>query len=234
MKEILIPRISPYSFIFPDPRNSSKEGLVAFGGDLDPNRVLSAYKKGIFPWYNEGDPILWWSPDPRLVLYPHKLKISRSLKKILKKNIFEVKVDTAFYEVIKSCQTVKRREQEGTWILPEIVEVFTKLHHMGFAHSIEVYKDGELVGGLYGLSLGAAFFGESMFSKVSDTSKVALVKLVEISTKLGFNFIDCQISSDHLKKMGAEEISRERFLDELEIAMQKPSKIGKWELGIRN
>jgi len=234
MREILIHRLSKYSYIFPDPRDSSKEGLVAFGGDLDPNRVLSAYKMGIFPWYSEGDPILWWSPDPRFVLYPEDLKISRSLKKTLKKDIFKIKIDTNFSEVIRNCGTVKRKDQEGTWILPEIIEVFTKLHKMGFAHSIEVYKEDKLVGGLYGLSLGAAFFGESMFSKVSDASKVALVKLVEISKKFGFDFIDCQVPSEHLKRMGAIEISRDRFLDELEIALQKPGKIGKWELGIGN
>ncbi|HIE34850.1 MAG TPA: leucyl/phenylalanyl-tRNA--protein transferase, partial [Campylobacterales bacterium] len=219
----LIPKISQFSYIFPDPRNSSKEGLVAFGGDLDPNRILSAYKKGIFPWYSKGDPILWWSPDPRLVLYPDDLKISRSLKKILKKSIFEVRVDTNFKEVILNCKNIKRKDQEGTWILPEIVDAFNRLHQMGFAHSIEVYQDNKLVGGLYGLSLGAAFFGESMFSKVGNASKVALVKLVQISKEFNFDFIDCQIPTLHLKKMGAMEIGRDRFLDELELALQKPS-----------
>jgi len=232
MKKILIPKLSKYSYIFPDPRYSSKDGLVAFGGDLDPNRVLNAYKMGIFPWYSEGDPILWWSPDPRFVLYPMELKISKSLKKILKKDIFKIKIDTNFSEVIENCSKIKRKNQEGTWILPEIIEVFTKLHKMGFAHSVEVYKEGELVGGLYGVSLGAAFFGESMFSKVSDASKVALVKLVEMLKKFGFDFIDCQIPSEHLKRMGAVEISRDRFLDELQIALQKPSKIGHWTLDI--
>ena len=224
----LIPKISQFSYIFPDPRNSSKEGLVAFGGDLDPNRILSAYKKGIFPWYSKGDPILWWSPDPRLVLYPDDLKISRSLKKILKKSIFEVRVDTNFKEVILNCKNIKRKDQEGTWILPEIVDAFNRLHQMGFAHSIEVYQDNKLVGGLYGLSLGAAFFGESMFSKVANASKVALVKLVQISKEFNFDFIDCQIPTLHLKKMGAMEIGRDRFLDELELALQKPSKIRNW------
>jgi len=224
----LIPKISQFSYIFPDPRNSSKEGLVAFGGDLDPNRILSAYKKGIFPWYSKGDPILWWSPDPRLVLYPDDLKISRSLKKILKKSIFEVRVDTNFKEVILNCKNIKRKDQEGTWILPEIVDAFNRLHQMGFAHSIEVYQDNKLVGGLYGLSLGAAFFGESMFSKVGNASKVALVKLVQISKEFNFDFIDCQIPTLHLKKMGAMEIGRDRFLDELELALQKPSKIRNW------
>ncbi len=219
-----IPRLSPYSYNFPDPRYASKEGIVAYGGDLSPNRVLSAYKRGIFPWYNEGDPILWWSPDPRLVLYPDDIKISRSLKKSLKK--FHIKTDTDFRSVIQNCKSL--REDEGTWILPEVVEVFCELHEMGFAHSIEVYKEDELVGGLYGLSMGAAFFGESMFSKVSDASKVALVHLCNIAKEFNFDFIDCQVPSDHLKRMGAVEISREQFLDELEVALQKPSHIGKW------
>ena len=157
-----IPRLSPFSYNFPDPRFASEEGIVAYGGDLSVARVLAAYKRGIFPWYSEGDPILWWSPDPRLVLYPQDIKISRSLKKSLKK--FEVKTDTNFCSVIQQCRDL--RQEKGTWILPEVIDVFCELHQMGFAHSIEVYKEGELVGGLYGLSMGAAFFGESMFSKV--------------------------------------------------------------------
>lgn len=230
MREIPIPRLSKYDYIFPDPRFASKEGLVAWGGDLNPNRVLEAYKQGIFPWFNEDDPILWWSPDPRFVLYLDDFKISRSLKKVLKKDIFEVRVDTNFYGVIKGCQTMKRKEGEGTWILPEVIDTFTILHERGFAHSIEVYQDDRLVGGLYGLSMGAAFFGESMFSKVSNASKVAFVKLVEIAREFNFDFIDCQIPSDHLRRVGAKEISRDRFLDELELALKKPSIIGKWKI----
>ncbi len=220
----LIPRLSPYSFIFPDPKEAGPEGLVAYGGDLHPQRVLAAYKRGIFPWYNESDPILWWSPDPRLLLYPQDIKISRSLKKSLKK--FEVRVDTDFRGVITSCKDIRSE----TWILPEIVEVFCELHEMGFAHSIETYKDGELVGGLYGLSLGAAFFGESMFSRVSDASKVALVHLCQIAEEFGFDFIDCQIPSEHLKRLGAVEIGRVRFLEELHSALQKPGRYGKWKI----
>ncbi len=226
MKEILIPRLSPYNHIFPDPRVASKEGLVAFGGDLDPERVLAAYMQGIFPWYSQGDPILWWSPDPRLVLYPDDIKISRSLKKSMKK--FTYKVDTNFCEVIRSCKEL--REDEGTWIVPEVVDTYCELHERGFAHSIEVYREEELVGGLYGLSLGAAFFGESMFSKVSDASKAALVKLCDIAKTFGFDFIDCQVPSDHLKRLGAVEITRERFLDELDLALHKHSHLGKWNI----
>ncbi len=218
--------LSPYDHIFPDPKEASPEGLVAYGGDLHPQRVLAAYKRGIFPWYNEGDPILWWSPDPRLVLYPQDIKISRSLKKSLKK--FEVRVDNDFRQVIQSCKNIRSK----TWILPEIVELFCELHEMGFAHSIETYQDGELVGGLYGLSLGGAFFGESMFSRVSDASKVALVHLAQIAQEFSFDFIDCQIPSAHLKRMGAVEISRARFLEELDIALQKPGRYGKWKLQV--
>ena len=223
-----VPRLSVYSYNFPDPRYASPEGIVAYGGDLSPNRVLSAYKQGIFPWYNEGDPILWWSPDPRLVLYPQDIKISRSLKKSMKK--FEIVFDQNFEMVIKNCKDIR----DETWILPEIIEVFCELHEMGFAHSVETYKDGVLVGGLYGLSLGGAFFGESMFSMVSDASKAALVALSEFATEKGFDFVDCQIPSNHLKRMGAVEISRDRFLDELEIALQKPGVYGKWNLKHKN
>ncbi len=224
MSGIFIPELSPYSYNFPDPRYASKEGIVAYGGDLSPNRLLNAYKRGIFPWYSEGDPILWWSPDPRLLLYPQEIKISRSLRKSLKK--FSVKIDTDFKAVIESCREL--RQEKGTWILPEVVEAFCELHEMGFAHSVEVYRDGELVGGLYGLAIGAVFCGESMFNRMSDASKVALVHLCEISQEFGIDFIDCQVPSDHLKRLGAVEVPRSRFLDMLELAVQKSSKIGKW------
>ena len=223
MRQILIPKLSPYNHLFPDPRKASVEGLVAFGGDLHPDRVLRAYREGIFPWYSEGDPILWWSPDPRLLLYPDQIKISRSLKKSLKK--FSVTADKAFGKVIRSCRMVRMGD---TWILPEIIEVFEELHERGFAHSIEVWRGEELVGGLYGLSMGAAFFGESMFSLVRDASKVALVRLCEISKEFGFDFIDCQVPSEHLKRMGAVEVPRDIFLDQLKQALTKPSQIGKW------
>ncbi|WP_420827476.1 leucyl/phenylalanyl-tRNA--protein transferase [Nitrosophilus alvini] len=224
----MIPKLSRYDYIFPDPRYACDEGLVAFGGDLSENRLLAAYKHGIFPWYSEGDPILWWSPNPRLVLYPNDLKISKSLKKRLKKNIFEIRVDTNFKEVIENCGKIKRKDQSGSWILPEVVDAYCKLFDMGFAHSVEIYFEDRLVGGLYGVSMGAAFFGESMFSKMSDASKTALVHLCLLAKKWKFDFIDCQIPSDHLKRMGAVEISRDRFLDELEIALNKPGKIGNW------
>ncbi|BCD59718.1 MULTISPECIES: leucyl/phenylalanyl-tRNA--protein transferase [unclassified Nitratiruptor] len=225
---IYIPQLSLFSYTFPDPRFASPEGIVAFGGDLSPNRVLQAYKRGIFPWYNEGDPILWWSPDPRLVLYPEDIKISRSLKKSLKK--FEVRFDQNFEAVIRNCKDIRSE----TWILPEIIEVFCELHEMGFAHSVETYQNGELVGGLYGLSLGGAFFGESMFALVSDASKVALVHLTQFAQENGLDFIDCQIPSAHLKRLGAVEISRDQFLQELESALQKPGVFGKWNFKPKN
>ena len=220
---IIVPKLSPYSHSFPDPRLASPEGIVAYGGDLHPQRLLAAYKRGIFPWFNEEDPILWWSPDPRLVLFPDQIKISRSLKKSLKK--FEVRVDTDFRGVITKCREVR----EETWIVPELIEAFCELHEMGFAHSIETYRDGELVGGLYGLSLGGAFFGESMFSLVSDASKVALVRLCDIAKKYNFDFIDCQVPSAHLKRLGAVEMAREEFLHRLEKALEESGKYGKWE-----
>ncbi|MRJ03136.1 MAG: leucyl/phenylalanyl-tRNA--protein transferase [Epsilonproteobacteria bacterium] len=223
MRQILIPKLSPYSHIFPDPRRAGPEGLVAFGGDLHPDRVLKAYREGIFPWYSEGDPILWWSPDPRSLLYPDDIRISRSLRRSLKK--FSVTTDRAFGDVIRNCRSIRAGD---TWILPEIIEVFEELHRRGFAHSIEVWQEGRLVGGLYGLSLGAAFFGESMFSLVSDASKVALVRLCEIAREEGFAFIDCQVPSDHLRRMGAIEVRRDLFLDQLQEALQKPSLIGRW------
>ncbi len=208
-----IPQLSKYSYTFPDPREASDEGLLAWGGDLNENRLLTAYRNGIFPWYNEDDPILWWSPNPRLVLYLNDLKVSKSLKRNIKK--YEVKFDTNFKEVIKACRDIR----DETWINREIIEKYTNLHKMGFANSVETYYKGELIGGLYGISIGRVFCGESMFSKKSDASKVALYHLVERLKRLNFHFIDCQIPTNHLKSMGAIEISRERFLNELKKAL---------------
>ncbi len=226
-RKIYIPRLSKFSYIFPDPRESSKEGLVAWGGDLSPNRILSAYAQGIFPWYNEEDPILWWSPDPRLVLFLDDIKVSRSLKQSMKK--YEVKFDTNFSAVINMCRNVRVARGEKTWILKEVIEKYTLLYEMGFAHSVETYdKEGNLVGGLYGISLGGVFCGESMFSIKPDASKTALVVLSRKLKEWDFDFIDCQVPSEHLKRMGAKEIDRDTFLDLLQAALQKPSKIQKW------
>ncbi|ACO04454.1 MAG TPA: leucyl/phenylalanyl-tRNA--protein transferase [Persephonella sp.] len=213
---------------FPDPYNAPKNYPVAIGGDLSPERLLFAYSLGIFPWYSEDEPILWWCPDPRMVLFPEKLRISRSLKKTLKKNIFTVRFDTAFEEVINRCATVERKDQTGTWLVPEMIDAYIRLHSLGYAHSVEVYLGNRLVGGLYGVSLGGVFFGESMFHEVSDASKVAFVHLVQKLKEWDFDMIDCQQSTEHLRRFGAEDISRKQFLDILRLSLKKETKRGNW------
>ncbi len=225
-----IPRLG-FDYIFPNPRYAMKEGLLAYGGDLNPDRVLMAYRKGIFPWYNEGDPILWWSPDPRLLLYPENFKISRSLRKKLRQKRFSVKLDRNFTSVMQHCSKVPRHGQEGSWILSEVIESYSALHKRGFAHSVEVYdEEGSLVGGLYGISTGLAFFGESMFSLVPDASKIALAHMVELAKIWNFKFIDCQIPSEHLMRLGALKVDRERFLDELENTQLYLGVHGDWKV----
>ena len=226
-EDCLIPPLRQ-DHIFPDPRHGASEGLLAFGGDLSPNRLLTAYRKGIFPWYSDGDPILWWSPDPRSILYPKNFKLSKSFRRVLKNSGFIVKFDHAFESVIKYCSQVPREGQNGTWILDEMREAYIELHHMGYAHSVEVYLDGELVGGLYGLSMGKAFFGESMFSLKSNSSKVAFKALSDTLESRGYDFIDCQVRNDHLVSLGAIDIPRDRFLDELDSSLKKSSDIGSW------
>lgn len=214
--------------VFPSPYLASKEGLLAIGGDLSLNRLLLAYSNGIFPWYSEGEPILWWSPDPRLVLYPAELKVSRSLKKNIKQNAFKITMDHAFEEVITECARVRLENHEGTWIVADMIQAFCRLHESGLAHSVEVWQDNRLAGGLYGMSLGGCFFGESMFTRVTNASKVALVALVKHLRPLGFAFIDCQITTAHLTRFGAREISRSRYLDELAGALKTPTLRGNW------
>jgi len=215
----LIPQVNKYTHIFPNPREASSEGLVAWGGDLTPNRVFSAYRQGIFPWYNSEDPILWWSPDPRLILYPKDIKISKSLKRNMNK--YEVRVDTNFKSVVKKCRDVRVLKNEGTWILEEVIDVYTQIHQRGLAKSFEVYFEDELVGGLYGIDLGKMFCGESMFATKSDASKTALVYLCQWCLENGYEMIDCQVPSNHLKSMGAVEMSRDEFLDRLEEALAR-------------
>lgn len=215
---------------FPSPRLASKDGLLAVGGDLSQKRLLLSYRMGIFPWYSDFEPILWWSPDPRLVLYPHEIRISKTLKKILKKNIFKVTMDLAFNTVINNCAQVRLQKNEGTWIVKEMIDAYGKLHESGFAHSVEVWYRGELAGGLYGVSLGKCFFGESMFTRISNASNVALVKLVEYLNELSFDMIDCQMTTRHLTRFGAKEIPRARFLEELEKSLKAPTKKGKWQM----
>ncbi len=206
---------------FPDPYNAPGDYPLAIGGDLSPERLIFAYSLGIFPWYSEDEPILWWSPDPRMILFPDELKISRSLKKVLKNKGFEVRFNTAFEDVIKNCATVKRKGQDGTWLTPEMIEAYIRLHKLGFAHSVETYLDGKLVGGLYGVAIGGVFFGESMFHKVSDASKVAFVHLVKRLKEKGFDIIDCQQSTPHMARFGAREIPRKEFLDIISKSIHK-------------
>ncbi len=202
---------------FPDPGYALDEpnGLLAVGGDLSPARLLNAYRQGIFPWYSDGQPILWWSPAPRTVLFPDRLKVRRSLQKRLRNGGFQISFDRAFGEVIEACSE-SRHDQDGTWITEAMKQAYTTLHHLGFAHSVEVWQDGKLVGGLYGVSMGKVFFGESMFSRERDASKVALVALVKKLHAWGFALIDCQVGSEHLFSLGAEAILREDFLHRLD------------------
>lgn len=190
--------------IFPHPLAADASGVLAVGGDLSVERLELAYSCGIFPWYNEDQPVLWWFPDPRCVLFPEKLKISKSLRTALNKDKFEVTEDKCFAEVIRRCREIPRKDQEGTWIHPEMVEAYTAVHDQGLAHSIEVWKNGQLCGGLYGIALGRIFFGESMFSDVTDASKIALVHLVGLLRDRGFLLIDCQQDTPHIRSLGAE------------------------------
>jgi len=199
---------------FPEAEEATEEGLLALGGDLSPKRLVLAYHSGIFPWYSAGDPILWWSPDPRMVLFPSELKVSKSLQKTIKKELFRVTYNTSFKEVITQCAQRKRKGQEGTWITQEMLEAYCELHALGHAISIEVWQDKQLVGGLYGVDLPdrKVFCGESMFSTRSDASKVGFCFLVDLLKEKGYGLIDCQIHNDHLESMGAREISRADFL----------------------
>jgi leucyl/phenylalanyl-tRNA--protein transferase len=204
---------------FPPPHLAIKEGLLAVGGDLSVDRLVVAYQNGIFPWYSVGEPILWWSPDPRLVLYPEELRISKSLRKVIKKELFQITFNKAFESVIQGCAEAKRSYGEGTWITNEMKSAYCEFHRQGYAHSVETWQDGKLVGGLYGVSMGRAFFGESMFSRVSNASKVAFVALAKNLQRLNFVLVDCQVKTDHLIRFGAREIPRRIFLEELQKAL---------------
>ena len=210
----MIPQINPNKFIFPHPNEADENGIVAWGGDLNPIRIIKAYHSGIFPWYAKDEPILWWSPNPRLIMELDDFKISKSLKKSLKK--FSYTFNTNFSLVIQNCASKRRKGQNGTWIQKDVVQAYEALHSMGVAHSIESYLDGKLVGGLYGLSIGKVFCGESMFANESDASKSAYAVLIKHLKKWGYDFIDCQVPTNHLKSLGAKEVSREYFLNRLE------------------
>jgi leucyl/phenylalanyl-tRNA--protein transferase len=216
---------------FPHPSLTSENGILAVGGDLSAERLILAYQYGIFPWFNEGDPILWWSPDPRFVLFPEELKVSRSMRPYFNQKKFGCTIDRDFGAVIRHCQQNRRGRQAGmgTWITEEMLEAYIRLHELGFAHSVEVWKGDELVGGLYGLAFGKCFFGESMFTKVSNASKFGFISLVRYLEERGFWLIDCQQETRHLASLGARSISREKFLSILEKNREEDGAIGKWD-----
>ena len=213
--------------IFP-PAQLADDGLLAVGGDLSPERLLLAYSQGIFPWYSEGQPILWHSPDPRMVLYADALHVPKSLAKVRRKGGFEIRLDTAFADVITACASTRRPGQPGTWITRAMKKAYVELHRQGYAHSAEAWQDGRLVGGLYGVSLGGAFFGESMFARVPDASKVAFVTLVERLLEWGIRLIDSQVHTDHVARFGAELIPRKAYLAALKKALAQDTRLGPW------
>ena len=216
-------------FPHPDRALTEPDGLLAAGGNLTPRRLLRAYRMGIFPWYSADQPILWWSPDPRLVLLPECLKVSRSLRKTLRKRVFTITADTAFKQVVAACAG-PRQGEPGTWITSEMYRAYCRLHRLGHAHSIETWQQGELVGGLYGVALGQVFYGESMFSWISDASKIALVALTAQLQRWEFAVIDCQVTTAHLLSMGAVDIPRSSFLQLLERYCPQPGQPGPWRL----
>lgn len=216
--------------LFPRPELAEPSGLLAVGGDLRPERLVLAYASGIFPWYSEGSPILWHSPDPRMVLLAGDLVVNRSLAKTLRRGTYEVRLDTAFPAVIAACAQVPRPGQDGTWITDEMLDAYIALHARGVAHSAEAWRDGELVGGLYGVSLGGAFFGESMFAVEPDASKVAFAQLVRQLARWDIGLIDCQVYTDHLARFGATEWPRDRFLASLGESLNRETRFGPWRL----
>jgi leucyl/phenylalanyl-tRNA--protein transferase len=215
---------------FPDPELADADGLLAVGGDLAPERLLTAYAQGIFPWFDDRSPILWWSPDPRLVLEPGELHVSRSLARTLRRGTFRVSADEAFARVIRRCAEKGRPGQRGTWITQEMMDAYVELHRLGFAHSFEAWQGDVLAGGLYGVSLGSVFFGESMFADATDASKVAFARAVEWLASQGFGLVDCQVRTEHLVSLGAREIPRADFLARVAAALEAPTRRGPWTL----
>ena len=214
---------------FPPADRANKDGLLAFGGDLSPQRLVVAYANGIFPWYNENEPLLWWSLDPRLIIRPGEMRVSKSLRRTLKKGIFETRIDNNFREVMLHCAETPRKDQDGTWIQDEMVDAYCELHELGIAHSFETYQNGELVGGLYGIAIGKVFFGESMFHTVTDASKVAFYHLHQFLQEHDFKLIDCQQETEHLMSLGAYTIPRKDFIDELKVLTQEATLAGRWD-----
>ena len=216
--------------VFPHPELAEPDGLLAVGGDLSTERLLNAYRQGIFPWYGKDDPILWWSPDPRMVLDPDHIVITKSLARTLKKEPFRITLDSAFEDVIARCAGAARPGQPGTWIVPAMRSAYIRLHRAGLAHSVEAWQGDRLVGGLYGISLGKAFFGESMFTEQRDASKICLAYLATLLSAWNFDYIDCQVTTEHLLRLGAVEIPRAQFLERLQRALKAPNRTGLWYL----
>ena len=220
--------LNPEILQFPPPVLTGRQGILAIGGKIDVDWLLEAYSIGVFPWYNDDEPVMWWCPDPRSVAKPGEVKISKSMKRYFTNGIFQLKIDTAFEEVINACRYIPRSNQDGTWINDKIVDTFIELHRMGYAHSFETWENGKLVGGLYGISLGKMFFGESMFSKVSNASKFAFISLSEILKANSFMLIDCQVPNSHLISMGCKNIPRLKFLEYIEINRNFNTLKGNW------
>jgi leucyl/phenylalanyl-tRNA---protein transferase len=221
---------NPRYLHFPPVEQASPEGLLAVGGDLRPERLLEAYRHGIFPWYNDDQPILWWSPDPRAVLIPDQLHVPRSLEKTIRRGHFHLTLDTCFREVMRECAGPRPQYPDGgTWITPAMIEAYTRLHELGYAHSVEAWREDTLVGGLYGVALGGAFFAESMFTRIDDASKVALATLVRQLQAWGFQLMDCQQSSPHVRRFGARQIPRRDFVTHLRQALAVPDRRGPWQ-----
>ena len=214
---------------FPDPNKTDDEGLVAVGGELSADFLVAAYAQGVFPWFNEGDPLMWFSPNPRMVLLTKDFKVSKSLRQLIRSDKFELRIDTCFNKVIAQCSNIKREGQDGTWITEDMERAYNELHDLGITHSFETYMNGELVGGLYGVSLGKAFFGESMFFKEANASKFAFYYLVEWCKQHDFHFIDAQQSTSHMKSLGAKDIPRKEFLEMLQKALQHNTHQGRWK-----
>ncbi|WP_114153904.1 leucyl/phenylalanyl-tRNA--protein transferase [Chromobacterium haemolyticum] len=230
----MIPWLGPEP-VFPPVRLALREpnGLLAAGGDLSPQRILAAYSQGIFPWFSEGEPILWWSPAPRMVLCPDELKVSRSMDKVLRNQRYEIRVDTAFREVMSACAE-PRTQQKGTWIVPEMVDAYCRLHRLGYAHSFETWIDGELAGGLYGIGLGLMFYGESMFSRRSNASKLAFIHMVRHLREQRVTMIDCQMHTRHLQSLGAKLVSRQTFLATLKENARRAQPAAMWNYRYTN